>query len=267
MKPLSPDDVFSESNSFQFEAYACYRALTAGPEGNADSGLGSKLLYVGQLDAVGCAMIAAGNVAGCASLAVTANAEAQKTAIRDGVVDFVVTNLDEALRILKNEIRKRNGVSVCIGMARAEVEEEMVDRGVLPDMVFAGDARGGHIISGFGERTKEVWVGVPKVCGAFLAWQVTDAPARWMPRIDEAVRKCLEWDPWGQRWVHLSSRYCGRGAQRQRVLSCAPEKAHNIVDCISTEVNRGGIGTDVEVQLSVGTEKRIIRFARQASLS
>ena len=79
----------------------------------------------------------AGNVAGCATLAATAEPAAQKQAIRDGVVDFLVTSLDEALRILKNEIRKRATVAVCVG-APSTVEREMIERGVLPDLVFAG---------------------------------------------------------------------------------------------------------------------------------
>ena len=34
--------------------------------------------------------------------------------MRDGVIDFLVTSLDEALRILKNEMRKRTAVAVCV---------------------------------------------------------------------------------------------------------------------------------------------------------
>src|ERR1700726_5021742 len=65
--------------------------------------LGGKLLYVGELDEDGCALVIASNIAGSASLSAIANPAAQKQAIRDGVIDFLVTSLDEALRILKNE--------------------------------------------------------------------------------------------------------------------------------------------------------------------
>ena len=56
----------------------------------------------------------AANIAGAASLSATADVATQKQAIRDGVVDFLVTSLDEAARILKNEIRKRQPVAVCV---------------------------------------------------------------------------------------------------------------------------------------------------------
>ena len=42
-------------------------------------------------------MVIAGNVSGCATLAATADLAVQKLVIRDGVVDFVITSLDEAL--------------------------------------------------------------------------------------------------------------------------------------------------------------------------
>ena len=74
----------------------------------------------------------AGNIAGAASLAATADPVAQKQAIREGVVNFLVTSLDEALRILKNEIRKRETVAVCVAASPQAVAAEMLERGVLP---------------------------------------------------------------------------------------------------------------------------------------
>ena len=67
---------------------------------------------------MGRALLLAGNIAGAASLAVTADAAAQKQSIRDGVADFLVNSLDEALRILKNEVRKREPVAVCVAPIR-----------------------------------------------------------------------------------------------------------------------------------------------------
>ncbi len=46
-----------------------------------------------------------------------------------------MTSLDEALRILKNEIRKRETVAVCVAAAPETVEREMLERGVLPDLL------------------------------------------------------------------------------------------------------------------------------------
>ena len=78
----------------------------------------------------------AGNIAGAAIAGSDCGDQTrQKQAIRDGVVDFLVTSLDEALRILKNEIRKGETVAVCVGAAPKTVEQEMLERGVAPDLL------------------------------------------------------------------------------------------------------------------------------------
>src|SRR3954447_15148632 len=105
----------STSNSeqiFGLLAHRYYSLLMAQAETQAagEPCLGGKLLYAGNLDENGRALVIAANIAEAASLCASADPVAQKNAMRDGVVDFVVTNLDEALRILKNEIRKRQGV-------------------------------------------------------------------------------------------------------------------------------------------------------------
>src|SRR5258708_36444771 len=85
--------------------YRLYAALARGSD--PDAGSGGKLLYTGELHEDGCRLVRAANISGAATLSATAETAAQRQAIRDGVADFLVTSLDEALRILQNEIRKR----------------------------------------------------------------------------------------------------------------------------------------------------------------
>jgi hypothetical protein len=58
--------------------------------------------------------------------------------------DFLVTSLDEALRILKNEIRKREAVAVCVAAAPRPWRCEMLERGVLPDLLRPADESSAH---------------------------------------------------------------------------------------------------------------------------
>src|SRR5579859_4763404 len=81
--------------------YAIYSALAPGLD--PETGLGGKLLYAGELDLEGSRLVRAANIAGAASLSAAPEPTMQRLAIREGVVDFLVTSLDEALRILKNE--------------------------------------------------------------------------------------------------------------------------------------------------------------------
>ena len=89
----------------------------------------------------GCAasgMPAAVSIAGGATLAIDGDAAAVKAAMRRGEVDFVVNTLDEALRALKNEVRQRRPLSVGLTVDVSEALLEMVERGVLPDLLMIG---------------------------------------------------------------------------------------------------------------------------------
>ena len=63
---------------------------------------GGLLVFFGEADCRGLAMGVAANIAGAASLGVDASAARVKAALRQGLCDFMVNSLDEALRILKN---------------------------------------------------------------------------------------------------------------------------------------------------------------------
>lgn len=190
---------FIAEYTFALRALSFYSALT-GAEGAdaAPSELGGKLLYAGELDEDGRAVVMAGNIAGAASLCATANELAQKRAVRDGIIDFLVTSLDEALRILKNEIRKHSPVAVCIALAPANIESQMAERGVVADVPRPN---GGAAGSTPGDA-------------ALLSWSVSREPARWMPKLDALALECGAHLPAAtRRWLELSPRYLGRLAQ------------------------------------------------------
>jgi urocanate hydratase len=77
---------------------------------------------------------AAVSIAGGTLLVLDPDAAALKSVFRQGGVDFVVNTLDEALRVLKNEIRKHRPLSVALEGAMAPAIAEIRERGVLPDL-------------------------------------------------------------------------------------------------------------------------------------
>ncbi len=110
--------------------------------------LRGRLFFAGTLAEPRAAYLNAASQAGACSLVVAEELTAGKLAMRSGVVNFVVNTLDEALRILKNEIRKRQPVSVCVVGSVSEIIAEMKVRGVRPDLAFADVSDvGGKIIS------------------------------------------------------------------------------------------------------------------------
>jgi urocanate hydratase len=265
--PLVSDPA-ATSDRLQLEACGLYCALTRGAaSANAAShletepNLGGNLLYVGELDAHGRAMVIAGNVSGCATLAATAELTAQKLVIRDGVVDFVVTSLDEALRILKNEVRKCATVAVCVGTAPSAVEREMIDRGVLPDLMFEELPGEQRDVPDFGSGTREIQLMEPDAGLASVTWQVAQAPARWMAKLDAIALDCLSSDGQARRWIRLSPSYCGRSAQTRRVLYCELNSAKQIISRFAAHVQDGEIETEVSASLFIGDETKAFRWS------
>jgi urocanate hydratase len=55
--------------------------------------------------------------------------------LKTGYCDFMVTTLDEALRILKNAVRKKENVSVGLVGNCADIIPELAERGVVPDIL------------------------------------------------------------------------------------------------------------------------------------
>ncbi|MGH9594640.1 MAG: hypothetical protein ACRD5L_16235, partial [Bryobacteraceae bacterium] len=113
--------------------YHLYSALAR--DIDPKSGLGGKLLFAGEPDEAATHLLRAANIAGAASLAASADAPTLLRVMREGALDFVVTSLDEALRILKNEIRKKQPVAVGVSLAPAVIAQEMLDRGLQPDLL------------------------------------------------------------------------------------------------------------------------------------
>ena len=221
-------DIFPfDPASSVLRAYQYFQALLPENFGSSSSdlGLGGKLLYPGELDDEGRAIVTAGNVAGCGTLTATAGVEAQQQAIRDGIVDFLVTSLDEALRILKNEIRKHATAAVCVGLAPADVEAEMLERGVRPDLTRESLER---------MREKQKLCEIkkdPMRAQASVAWLVSASPAKWLPKLDAIALECLdEADIWNRRWISLSPRYLARLAPNHRIVHADREFAASFVE-------------------------------------
>ncbi|MGP8271214.1 MAG: hypothetical protein ACLQLH_14190 [Terracidiphilus sp.] len=242
------------------EAERFYAALIPAAGSDAKPNLGGKLLYAGELDRESRALIVAANIAGAASLAATADSAAQKQAIRDGVADFLVTSLDEALRILKNEIRKRETVAVCVAAAPQAVEREMLERGVLPDLLRPGSASSPAFATFLSRGAQQIQLSGLDENQTLLAWSVPSAPAQWLPKLDAIALECLEknmgapgldsetWDS-ARRWLRLAPRYLGRLSQNQRLLRCNKESAQKFLSQLRDQVERGEIKVPVEVRL------------------
>jgi hypothetical protein len=241
------------------------RAAVSDPAPDREPGLGGRFFYAGDLGGIGSALVVAANIAGAATLTASADTETQKQAIRDGVIDFLVTTLDEALRILKNELRKGETVAVCVSKAPEEIEQEMVERGVLPDLLPPGALDAERYEPFLDEGARQIDPVTAKRGETVLTWSVADAPARWLPRLDALAGECLGCskgpEVWAAlRWLRLSPRYLGRFARGARLLRCQTSAAKCFVERVRQQMENCEIAVPVEIRLSSCGDTKLHRL-------
>jgi urocanate hydratase len=93
-----------------------------------------KLVFTAGEGSAATGLPAAVSIAGGCTLALDPDAAAVKATFRQGGIDFVVNTLDEALRVLKNEVRQHKPLGVGLIAELVPVLAEIAARGVLPDL-------------------------------------------------------------------------------------------------------------------------------------
>jgi urocanate hydratase len=120
--------------------------------GQAGTGLAGKLIVSGGMGGMGGAQPLAATMAGACFLGIDVDPERIKKRLKTGYCDFMVNSLDEALRILKNAVRKKEAASVGLIGNCADVIPELAERGVLPDILTdqtsAHDPLNGYVPNG-----------------------------------------------------------------------------------------------------------------------
>ena len=129
-----------------------FETFSAAGEKHFGGDLAGKLIVSGGMGGMGGAQPLAATMTGAAFLGIDVDAERIKKRLKTGYCDFMVTTLDEALRILKNALRKKENVSVGLVGNCADVIPELAERGVLPDILTdqtsAHDPLNGYVPNG-----------------------------------------------------------------------------------------------------------------------
>ena len=129
-----------------------FETFSAAGEKHFGGDLCGKLIVSGGMGGMGGAQPLAATMAGAAFLGIDVDPERIKKRLKTGYCDFMVNTLDEALRILKNAVRKKENISVGLVANCADIIPELADRGVVPgiltDQTSAHDPLNGYIPSG-----------------------------------------------------------------------------------------------------------------------
>ncbi len=129
-----------------------FETFSAAGEKHFGGDLAGKLIVSGGMGGMGGAQPLAATMTGAAFLGIDVDPERIKKRLKSGYCDFMVTSLDEALRILKNAVRKKENVSVGLVGNCADIIPELAERGVVPDILTdqtsAHDPLNGYVPNG-----------------------------------------------------------------------------------------------------------------------
>jgi urocanate hydratase len=112
-----------------------YETFAAAARKHFGGDLAGKLVVTGGMGGMGGAQPLAATLNGAAFLGIEVDPERIKRRVKTGYCDVMVNDLDEALRILKNAVRKREATSVGLIGNCATVIPELASRGVVPDLL------------------------------------------------------------------------------------------------------------------------------------
>jgi urocanate hydratase len=145
-----------------------YETFNAAGDKHFGGDLSGKLIVSGGMGGMGGAQPLAATMTGAAFLGIDVDPERIKKRLKTGYCDFLVNTLDEALRILKNAIRKKENVSVGLVGNCADVIPELAERGVVPDILTdqtsAHDPLNGYVPNGMTfEEALELRKGDPQM--------------------------------------------------------------------------------------------------------
>jgi urocanate hydratase len=129
-----------------------YETFAAAGRKHFGGDLAGRLVASGGLGGMGGAQPLAATMNGAAFLGIEVDPQRIKRRLRTGYCDILVNDLDEAVRILRNAVRKKEATSVALVGNCAEVVPELARRGIVPDLLTdqtsAHDPLNGYIPAG-----------------------------------------------------------------------------------------------------------------------
>ena len=129
-----------------------YETFSAAADKHLGGDLAGKLIVSGGMGGMGGAQPLAATMTGACYLGIEVDPERIKKRLRTGYCDFMVNSLDEALRILKNAVRKKENISVGLVGNCGDIIPELAERGVVPDILTdqtsAHDPLNGYVPAG-----------------------------------------------------------------------------------------------------------------------
>lgn len=271
---MTDPDISSATQPNQSAVYRRYlqlQSIRAGRFSDATAeGLAGLLLACVGFDLEGSELALATTICGGTFLGIDPSSEHLKTAVRNGSCDFMVNTLDESLRVLKNELRKKKALSVGLLGEASAILPAMVERGVQPDLMAepgAADSETARVyrpallqLVERGAVSVDTQVAIHSHAAGFLEVIWTASSIADLRRMDElALQQLLESDSIRRRWLQHAPAYFHRQRPLQRVLSLRPEELSQLLSVFKSAVSAKEFQTPawVEWQTADGSKQSI----------
>jgi hypothetical protein len=238
---------------------AHYVALCAAAAALFGTGaLAGRLLLIDGLAEEGDALLIAASIAGAASLVLETRTESIRYCVRNGIVDFAVTTLNEALRILKNELRKKQPIAVLVERDAAAVLAEMVERGAQPDMLrWALNAhidmlmeRGARPLAGAISDSLESGADPVRAdATSEVCWRAGEGGSSALRQLELLAAQILpHTDVERQNWIARAPRYLPRALRLERRVSMTQQECVAFVAAVEERAQQGALAAPVEIE-------------------
>ncbi len=240
--------------SFVYQKYLALPAILTRHTGASLEGTLGVCIGLGR---DGAELSIAATLAGAAFLGMDPNPQALKLAQQHHACDFVVNSLDEALRVLKNAIRKRQPVAVGLLGSSAEILPRMVERGVQPD--FLSDttqhdssaaslsaktslSQRGSMLLNFGPELEAA--AFPLEPLRWVRW--TSPGFQDMKRMDALALSLLPAaDATRRRWLESASAYFYRQIPLERVCTLSLEEITSLLSALEDPAWRASLRSPI----------------------
>jgi urocanate hydratase len=265
-------DQLARQPSFQSRVFAAYEALHyalgnkfAAPADGQANGLGGVLagacIVSDSLAGAAAALPLASAIAGACFLGMDGDVELAHAMLRQGRCDFVVNSLDEALRILKNELRQKKPVSVCLAGSVAENIQQMAERGVAPDLLMQAGAdqpspatqrlvESGAIFCR-SDSVDELLARPANHHGEIARWTLPHGTAAMLARLDSVALALLPAaDRQRRRWLEAAQRYVPREGPPSRIASFSHVEQERFLDAVCARIMSGEVLPPVAVEVA-----------------
>jgi Urocanase Rossmann-like domain len=253
--PATPDSPsLSTPRVVRVRAHYAPLCAVAAPQFGTGS-LAGRLLLIDGLTHEGDALLIAASIAGAASLTLETRTEAVRHCIRNGIVDFAVTTLDEALRILKNEVRKQQPIAVLLEREPADVLDEIVERGAQPDMLRWSET----------EPALKVYIDTLRERGARplpapletasdpareVCWRAGEGGSSALRQLDLLASRILpREDAERQNWIARAPRYLPRALRLERGLPMTEKECAQFLAAVEELAQQAALAARVEIEV------------------